>query len=1077
MRHSVLLFIYERKSTCLLLWLLFYNTIAFSQNITVSGTVSDSNENILLPGVSIRIKNSSVGSITDVNGAFSITASKGETLIFSFIGYEMQEVVANENAPMQIKLKPQSNNLNEVVVVGYGTQKKVSLTGAVSSISSRDVKNQITKNVLEGIAGQIAGVQVTASTGRPGAAPVIRVRGSGSISAGNEPLYVVDGLPLGSGSDINTINPNDIETMDVLKDASSQAIYGSRGSNGVVLITTKKGKAGQSRIEFNYYTGFQNVPKLIDVLDRDQEIQYWKETSAALWAAMGGDPNVPNGSRVAPDGSKKFINYLPEYDNPSSLPNTNWQKEIFRTAPTSNYQLSVRGGTDKLQYFVSGNYFKGDGVLKATDWKRYTARINLDATVNKYLRVGVNVSPSYVLENRRWSDGYIDSPDGDASATMTAMVLPSSIAPKTPEGLYDGTGGGINTPYTSVGWAAANNPLQPLEDPNYKFADEKARVTGITYAELEPIKGLVFRTDFGLDRIDGVTNKYRPSTVSNYPNQVKMRYQPLAKAITIRSSQQNLQDLTFSWNNTLTWQKTFMEAHDLNILAGYSYQKGINETSSLTGAAGTYQNDAVQYVTGAATINGNAAKSEWNLLSYLSRINYSYKDKYLLSASVRRDGSSRFGKNNRFAIFPAASVGWRVTEEPFMKSVTNLNELKLRVGYGKTGNFNIGNYSSIPQLTSDNYNLGGALAVGYAPQSLANEDLSWETNTSIDAGIDLGLFKNRLNISLDIYRRITDNLLYNLPIPSLSGFTSVFANIGKIENKGFELSLNTVNISKESFQWTSSLNFSRNKNIVLRLGKDNLPITSFSAGNYSMQRMEVGKPLSYFYGYKLGGIFRDQQDVDAHPEMRRKSATGELLGAPGDSKIVDTNGDGLITTDDRTEIGDPNPDFTYGFTNQFTYKAFDLDIQIQGVQGNDIQFITARYIGSNTLVWNQLTESVLNRWKSPSEPGNGIYARAEGPIAAVGNAETQSDRFLRSGSYLRIRNVTFGYNLPSLLTRKLHISSLRIYASAQNLHTFSKYIGYNPDVSVNGESVTLPGNDFATYPLARTFTFGVNLGL
>lgn len=1060
--------------------LLFFCLLAgplFAQDLVLNGKVLDATESQPLPGVTIQVKDSNKGTVTDANGVFSIATTKGQVLVFSYIGYEAISFTVENNTAPVIKLTPQINNLNEVAVVGYGTQKKVSLTGAVSSINSGNIKNQVTKNAMDAIAGQIAGVQVTSATGIPGAPPVIRIRGTGSISAGNEPLYVVDGLPLQSGSDLNTIDPNDIETMDVLKDASAQAIYGSRGSNGVVLITTKRGKTGQGRIDFNYYTGFQNVPKLIDVLDRDGEIKYWKETSAAIWAASGGDPNVPNGSRVTSAGSRAFVNYLEAYDDPSSLPNTNWQKEIFRTAPTSNYQLSVRGGSEKIKYYVSGNYFTGDGVVKATDWKRYTARLNVDASPTDYFRVGMNLSPSYTKENRRWTDGSVSSPDNDVSVVMTAMVLPSSIAPKTADGLYDGTGGRLNIPYTTVGWAAANNPLQPLEDPNYRFIVEKSRITGLTYAELEPIKGLVLRTDVGLDRVDGITNKYRPSTVSSYTNQVRVRYQPLALPVTIFSSQENLADYTLSWNNTLTWHKTFANVHDINFLAGYTYQKGVYEYSSLLGAPGSYQNDAVQYVSGAATINGSANKSQWTLLSYLSRINYSFKEKYLLSASVRRDGSSRFGKNNKFAIFPAASVGWRISEESFLKDVSFLQELKLRVGYGKTGNFNIGNYTSIPQLGADNYNLGSTLAVGYAPVSLSNDELSWETNTTIDAGVDVGFFRNRLNLNFDYYRRVTDNLLYNLPIPSISGFTTAISNIGKVENKGIELSISSVNIKAKGFTWTSNVNFSKNRNTVLSLGKNNLPITSFTTGNYSMQRIEVGKPLSYFFGYKLGGIFKDQQDVDAHPEMRLKNASGQLIGAPGDSKIVDVNGDGVITTDDRTEIGNPNPDFTYGISNHLSYKGFDLDIQLQGVQGQDVLFFNALYIGSNTLVWNQLRESVEERWKSPSEPGNGVYARAEGPTAALGNAETRADRFTKDASYLRIRNITLGYTIPSSLVKRIHLSSLRLYTSVQNLHTFTKYMGYNPDVSVYGESVALPGVDFGGYPLARTFTFGVNIGL
>lgn len=1079
-KNLPLLFSLNRHLLITLL-LLFSGIHAFSQN-TVKGIVRDSNDGSPLPGISVLLKNTAKGVVTDVNGSYSIMVPDGATLVFTHIGYETQERPVGTNSNINVSLKPETNTLNEVVVVGYGTQKRASLTGAISSVNSKDLENHISNNVLNSIAGQLSGVQVTSSTGRPGASPVIRIRGTSSISAGNQPLYVVDGFPLVDASDINLINPEDIETIDVLKDASASAIYGSRGSNGVVLITTKKGKVGQSRMDFSYYTGVQDVPKKLDMQTRDQEIQFWKENTAALYKAVGGDPSIPNGSRTFNE-SKNKMNYLSSFDDPSSLPNTDWQ-DVFlhQSAPTSNYQLSAQGGTEKIRYYLSGNYINTDGIIKSTDWKRFTGRVNVDATVNKYVRAGINLSPSYSLENRRNTDGHINSGDIDADIMMSSLVQSTTIAPKNAAGLYNGNGGNLNLPYATVGYAGANSALQIIENPDYKYTEEKLRYNGIAYLELEPLKELIFRTDFGLSTTNSFTNKYRPSTVSvvSGTQQVGTVQSPVASNIAnILSNHLERRDITYSWNNTLTWQKIFNQDHSLNVLAGYSYQKAIGENANVFGTAGSFQNDLVKYVSGAANITGNAGKDQWNLLSYLARINYAYKSKYLLSGTIRRDGSSRFGANNKFAVFPALSVGWRISEESFLKSLTFLSELKLRAGYGEAGNFNIGNYASVAGLGTDNYSFGNALAVGYAPSGLGNTSLTWENTRTKDVGIDIGLFNSRVAITMDYYDKITDGLLYNLPVPALTGFGSILANIGKIQNKGFELSINSVNITKKEFQWSTNFNFSRNRNKVLALGKRNDPIPSGTTeGGFSQQRFQVGMPMSYFYGYKLGGIFRDQADVDAHPEMRLKNAAGALLGGPGDSKIVDVNGDGVITSADQTMIGDPNAKFTYGMSNRISFKAFDLDVQLQGVQGGDVVFVAARFLGTNNLDWSQLAEPVQNRWKSPSEPGNGIYPKAGGPgTTQVGLSETQADRWIRDASYLRVRNVTLGYNLPAAYIKRVHLSSVRIYTSVENLYTFTNYIGYNPDISQYGESTSTPGVDYLSYPLARTFRFGINLGL
>lgn len=1059
-------------------------TMAADTGFVLRGRVTDGT--VPMPGVSVAVKGTSRGTSTDGNGYYSITVNKGEHLLFSYVDFEPQEALVT-GVSLDIKLVAKSNALNDVVVVGYGTRKKASLTGAVTSVTSKEIQNHVTNNVLNAVAGQMSGVQVISTTGRPGASPILRIRGTGSIGAGNVPLYVVDGLPLASEADLNLINPTDIETIDVLKEASAAAIYGSRGSNGVVLITTKKGKTGQSKIDFNIYHGNQDVPKRLKMNDRDQEAQWWKEGTAQIWALNGGDPGVPNGSRIF-NGSKAKMNYLPGFDNPDTMANTDWQSVVLRNnAPISNYQVSAQGGSEKMHYFVSGNYYTQDGVVKTTGFKRYVGRVNLDANVNKYFRVGINFSPSYSIEDRRNTDAHINSPDFDASFILGALVQSTTIRPKDPvTGRYGGVAGGYNIPYTTVGYAGAANPLQIIENPLYKWKEERLRMNGITYAELEPIKGLVLRTEFGLNTTNGYTNKYRPSTVSVVSGGTIVNTVGAPATFNLQNisaSHSEGRDINYVWNNTITWQKTFAEDHVINLLGGYAFQKAIGESSSIKGVSGTFQNDAVQYVSAATSTTSSAGKEEWDLLSYFGRLNYTFRNKIIVDASVRRDGSSRFGLNNKFAVFPAAGIAWRMTQEPFMKAIAFLDELKVRAGIGRTGNFNIGNYPSIATLAQDNYNFANTLAPGYAPGSVGNANLTWETTTTKDGGFDAMFFKGRLSASFDYYVRKTNGLLYSLGIPAISGFTSVLSNIGNIQNSGVELTLSSVNMRTKDFRWTTSFNISRNRNKVLSLAVFSPKVTSITSatteGNFSEQRYGVGQPMAYFYGYKLGGIFRDQKDVDDHPEMRLSNASGVLQGGPGDSKIVDVNHDGKITVDDKTKIGDPNPDFTYGITNHFSYKQFDLDVLLQGVKGGDIEFLTARFIGTNNLDWAQLSESVSNRWKSPDHPGNGIYPRVGGPGAAAQVAfnETQSDRWLRDGSYLRIRNVTLGYNLPGSLARKAKLGYVRIYATAENLWTFTHYVGYNPDVSINGESAGSPGVDYATYPLARTFTLGINLGL
>lgn len=1032
----------------------------------VTGVITGDDDHLPLPGVTVRLKGGTNATVTDVNGAFTITAAVGQVLSFSYIGFQTREVVAEQL--MNVELHKNSSKLNEVVVVGYGTQRKALVSGSVASITSADLEHQTGKNILDDMAAQLPGVSVQDGTGRPGANPVVRIRGTGSISAANTPLYVIDGLPLENADDINTLNPNDIETLDVLKDAASAAIYGSRGGNGVIIITTKKGKTGQTKIDVSVTAGVQQVSKKIDVLDRDQHIAFEIEGQAANWASVGGDPAIANGFRTK---NGQNYNYPAVFNDPSLLPNTNWQNEIFRTAAQANYQVAAQGGNQATTYYISGNYYKQDGIINATGFARYAARLNVATKIGKILQLGTDLTPNYTTENIRQTDGHPTS--GDGGIILKALTLPPTVQPRYPGGLYGGVLG--NPVYVSTGYSQISSPLQVLENPDYLNRRESGRITGDIFAELKPADGITFRTSLGGDFRNYWQNYYRPSTISIGSVAAMTPEFPNGNINNIASTHNENRSMRYAWANTLTLKKTFQQVHDLTLLLGFSAEKNNSEASALTGQSGTFDNDLVNYVTGASIITAAANKEQWSLLSYLGRLNYAFKNRYLLTASVRKDGSSRFAPNNKWATFPSLSLAWVASEEPVLKQLNWLSTLKFRGSYGITGNFNIGNYRWQALLAKYNYSFGtgdGSLATGYAPGGFTNPDLTWEENKQFDVGVDLAVLNGRFNLTLDYYNRITDNLLYSIPVPSITGFTTTFGNVGKIRNRGFDIDFSSTNIKTNNFTWTSSLNWSANRNVVLQLGKNNEPIIVTSENTVS-QITKVGGQLGAFYGYPIAGIFRDQAEVIAHPEMKFNSSSG-----PGDTKFTDTDGDGKITPNDRVILGSNNPDFIYGITNHFSYKRIGLDIQLQGVQGGKVFFLAERFIGTNGLSLNQLTQSVQNRWVSPDNPGNGEYPKVT-PANSLspGLTESSVSRWLYDASYLRVRNVTLSYIFPGALLKRARIKAARINIGVQNLLTFSKYIGYNPETSMNGESVTAPGIDYGVYPLARTFTIGLNLSL
>ena len=1027
-------------------------------DISISGIVTGE-DGLPLPGVSVKVKGTNMVTVTNENGLFKLNLKTlNGTLVFSSIGYISKEVIIKNALTYNVTLVADNKSLNEVVVVGYGTQQKLTVSNSISSVTAAQIEKQVTGNVLNALEGQMPGVEVRQGSGRPGDNPTVRIRGTGSVNASNAPLYVVDGLPLEDASDINSINPNDIAKIDVLKDAASAAIYGSRGGNGVIIITTKKGSAKKTKFDFSFYTSASEATKKMQVLNKDQYIQFEKEGFQYTWLASGGNPATPNASRPT------AYRYLPIYDNPDAIANTDWQGEIFRTAVTSNYQVGAQGGSDKMNYYISGNYYANQGILKATDLKRYAFRANVNMTLNKYLKAGFNIAPTYGIENLRATDGHFNGSMGDGATLLSALMMPPTIPAKFEDGTYGQTLGSK----TFTGSVAITSPLQKLEDPNYLNYSNTYRVQGIAYLEFTPIKNLVYRMSFGGDYKNAATLFYRPSTVSTATVGVNIPEMKSGNIANIASTDNRLTASNYTWDNQISYNKTFYDNHHLNATAVYSIQASNSDATVLTGQSGTFANDLVKNVKGASIISGSLSSQAWSLISYLARLNYDYKYKYILTASFRRDGTSRFAPQHQWGTFPSVSAAWRISEEDFFKNVSTISELKLRGSYGVTGNFSIGNYAWQSVLAASNYNFGagdGAIATGYAPNNFSNPNLTWETNKQLGGGVDIGLLKNRIYLSADIYRRVTSDLLYSRPIPGNSGFNTYTGDIGNVENKGLELDLRTTNINGKQFSWSTSLNFSFNKNKVLKLGDDDASIITNSE-NTVTQLIQVGQPFAVFYGYPTAGIFQNQADVDANPQMKFSAAAG-----PGDTKFVDTNHDGVISPADQIILGNPTPDFSYGITNTFTYKNFDLSIQLQGVQGGDIYYLGSRFVGTNQLIFNQLAVSVLNRWKSEAEPGDGNYPR----IGSIGLAPSNVQRYLFDGSYLRIRNISLGYTVKPSVLKKLGISALKIYATGQNLYTFSKYIGYNPEVNQYGEGVKGIGLDYGSYPLSRSVTFGINL--
>lgn len=1038
--------------------------IAQTQSRQITGTITNRETGEKLVGASIVIKGTKQGTTTNAAGTFTLNMVPGDqVLVISSQGYQEQEIAVQRRVSIDVALSSAAQTISEVVVVGYGTQKKRNVTGAVASYNADDIVSRPVARVDQALVGQIAGVEVKQTTGIPGKAFSINVRGTGSISAGNEPLYVIDGFPLTqaaqntaggftNGNPMDNINPNDIESVQVLKDAAAAAIYGSRAANGVVLITTKRGRTGKPLVNVNAYSGFAQASRKLDVLSGQEWVDRATEIINAQWVASGAGRTAAQTT----DQRRQILglaagtyntNYM--LDDRWAMPGhpglyyIDWQDEVLRKGLVQNYQLSASGGNEFVKYYVSGNYGKQEGIVPGSDYTNYAFRSNVEVNASKRLKFGLNIAPAYSVTN---------DPSVEGKSSIWRMALSFTPVQQSPAGSVNV---GNNAQYP---WANPDN------DPLYRFKNnigitKRFRTLASFFAEYQLMSGLSLKTTVNLDNTDANTKSYTPfggtGTVITRTN---------TPGVITSGSFTSYKLMTFVNENTVNYTKTFNDVHNLTALAGYSFNADKLQTQNFASNGG-FNNSVITTLNAAAAITGNTLETQNNLLSYFGRIQYDYENKYLLSTSLRRDGSSRFGSNTKWGLFPSLSLGWRVSDEKFMKAVGFLSDLKLRGSYGESGNYNIGDYSSIPTLATYNYSFNGAAAVGQAPNNIVNSNLTWEKSKTLDVGLDAGIIRNRVNFSFDYYVKNNTDLLLNVPIPGQSGFTSVLSNAGQVRNKGWELEINSRNATG-ALQWNTSLNLTHNTNKIIALAGGQTQILIPSRYDIPNSVLKVGYALNSISVIRQIGIL-SQADIDKKvPMFNTESA--------GDPKYLDANGDGVITADDRVIVGHPTPDYIWGITNSFRYKGFDLSFLVQGQNGGSIYSLLGRAIGRTGL---SSTENELginrDRWRSASMPGNGTTPKAFSTFGSIKNTD-----WLYSSDYWRVRNITLGYDLGKLVKNKF-MQSGRIYATLENFFGKDKYYGglnseaANEDLS--GSGLYPDAGDYGGLPLPKSFILGLNI--
>lgn len=1024
------------------------------KKIKVKGVVKDETGEPVIGATVMEKGSANNGVITDIDGNYTIEIASDGLLAVSYIGCKDQEIKVNGREVINVNLADDNKVLDEVVVVGYGVQKKRDVSTAVSSVKAEALANNPSTDFRQALAGKMPGVQVTVPSGDPEGSVSIRVRGVSTVNAGSDPLYVVDGVPMERG--FANLNTNDIESVEVLKDASAAAIYGSRGSNGVVLVTTKKGTSDKLSISYDGYVGIQNVSKKLDMMNAYEYAEFVKDArdNAYLSKVPGGSASDPNS--VRPKGNMQIAaDFFPYLQGVKGLTDTDWQDAIFRTAMTTGHNVSLSGKSNSINYFVSGNYMKKEGTIIGSDFEKYGGRLNLSGQ-HKRLKFGVNFAPSYSVSNT------VDA-SGAGGIVQSALMMPPIFPVYNADGSYNYQGNG----YLRIGTDYEHNEvLNPVAMARLQSnVTDRMSITGKVYAELELMKGLSYKLSLGGDYYGAHNDKYRQSSL---PLKGKDYYDSPSNPVGYSSS-----SFFFNWlvENQLTYTTTINKKHNITAILVQSAQKETKKTDNVT--ATDYPNDYIQTVNGGTVTKGGSDKTQWSIASYLARVQYNYEGRYMLSAAIRTDGSSRFGKNNRWGYFPSASVAWRISDEQFFKNVKELsfiNDMKIRASYGVTGNFEIGNYDHLATMSTDNYILGangGLLQYGYKPDNIKRDDLSWEKNQMINAGIDLQMFDGYIGFSVDYYNTNTSNMLLYVPVPLLTGYSTSLQNIGKVNNRGWELALTSQHTFANGFGYSFNANYAKNTNEVKELGPGNASIISTGSVGHAFYKTEVGKPIGNYYLLVQDGIFATAEDLKKYPHFDNTEV--------GDFRFVDVDGDGKLDLDkDRTICGNYMPKFTYGFGGKLWYAGFDMDFNFQGVYGNKILNLNKRYLDNMEGNTNG-TKIALDRWRSPENPGSGSVNKAN--RKQTGYNSRTSTWHLESGSYLRLQNLSLGYTLPRALTQKFKVEKLRVYVSGQNLFTITDYSGYNPEVNARPSKNLTPGEDYGTYPLARTYMFGLNLTL
>ncbi|UOG73260.1 TonB-dependent receptor [Hymenobacter tibetensis] len=1025
-----------------LLAILLFTRSVFAQSQSISGKVTTSDKNEPLPGVTVVVKGTTIGAGTNADGSFqlSVPTTTGK-LVFSFVGYLTKEVEINGKTTINVSLTADTKALDEVVVVGYGTQKAGNVTGAVTGITAKEIEERPVNRIENALVGQMPGVYVQTPSGEPGAELQIRVRGAASINASNDPLYVVDGVPV---DNLRGINPTDVANIEVLKDAASAAIYGSRGSNGVVLVTTKRGKKGAAKLQFSGFTGMQIAESRLDVQSAEEWIQMRKEGIDLDWLAQNPINRIEDSRETriqrltvngTPPSGTNIIRYThdPKWAyGEDSLSYIDWQDAIFRRAIMQQYTVGVSGGTDNITYNVNGSFLDQKGIIIGSDLKRATLRANFDAQIRKGIKLFMTLAPSM-----EWSSlGRVDGTGGQA---LNAAQMPP-VGPKE-AGIYVGA-----DPYTTYAWSGRYiSPVAVME---------RTQANG-TRTRLNANMGLNFDIYKGLQlQLLGAMDNGYFQDQQFFPTNSSREWFGAPEGSLSRSRYYQTFNTRYLFQSVLNYTRTFGD-HSLNAILGYSVERTREDRSTQENTQLPNDNTFLFDRNNSTTNQNGIFAFKEALLSYFTRAQYDYKQKYLVSASLRRDGSSKFGSDNRWGYFPAVSVGWRLSGEDFMQDVTLVSDLKLRASWGVTGNNRIPNNSQFALLGAANYPLNGVSVNGFSSSGIDNTNLGWEQTASFNYGLDFSVLQSRLQVTADYYTKNTTDMLYRVPLSSLTGFTRTFVNIGEVYNQGVELGLTSRNMVK-AFEWTTNFNASYNINRVERLDYDNTPVPSGESPGGFVSILQVGAPINSFLLYKAIGVYQTQAEVDTQPKLDNTRV--------GDIKYQDMNGDGKITVDDRTIIGNPQPKFIFGVTNSFRYKNFDLNVLVNAQAGGDLYSLIGRsidrpgmgYLYNHASTWN-------NRWKSVDEPGDG-----KTPSITAQNSSLLDSRWLYSSDYIRLKNITLGYNLP----KKSFYAGARVYVAIENAYIWHNYTGgFSP------EALQAGGFDNGSYPQSRTYTFGFNLSL